>query len=104
LDPQALRRYDSNGDGRLDADEWQTARDDAERLAAAEQLGERNAPAADHALLGKPPRGMPFLIAEGQGGTELAGKYGWGGAALLALGVAAFGLALKLSLEFFRLI
>ena len=103
LDPRALRRYDSNGDGRLDADEWQVARDEAERLAAAEQLAEPS-PVTDHALLGKPPRGMPFLIAEGQTGAELAGRYGWAGAALLVLGVAAFGLALKLSLEFFRLI
>jgi len=104
LDPRALRRYDANGDGRLDADEWQAARDDAERLAAAEQLSVRDVPSTDHALLGKPPRGLPFLIAEGQTGTELAGKYGWIGAMLLVLGIAAFGFALKLSLEFFRYI
>jgi len=104
LDPRALRRYDANGDDRLDADEWQVARDDAERLAAAEQLNVRDVPSADHALLGKPPRGLPFLIAEGQTGTELAGKYGWIGVVLLVLGIAAFGFALKLSLEFFRYI
>jgi hypothetical protein len=103
LDPQALRRYDTNGDGRLDTDEWQSARDDAERLAAAEQLGERSTPVIDHALLGKPPRGLPFLIAEGQTGAELAGRYGWFGAVLLVLGVAAAGSALKLFLEFLRL-
>jgi hypothetical protein len=103
LDPQALRRYDSNGDGRLDAEEWQAARDDAEQLAAAEQLREQSLPAVDHALLGKPPRGLPFLIAEGQTGTELAGRYGWIGAALLVLGTVAAGLALKLFLEFLRL-
>ena len=104
LDPRALRRYDSNGDGRIDAEEWQAARADAERLAAAEELSEVRMPAVDHALLGRPPRGMPFLIAEGQTGAELAGRYGWGGALLLALAAAAFGLALKFFLEFFRLI
>ncbi|MCM2264805.1 MAG: E3 ubiquitin ligase family protein, partial [Desulfuromonadales bacterium] len=104
LDPRALHRYDANRDGRLDADEWQAAREDAERLAAAEQLRVREVPSADHALLGKPPRGLPFLIAEGQTGTELAGRYGWLGVVLLVLGVAAFGFALKLSLEFFGLI
>lgn len=103
LDPRALHRYDADGDGRLDADEWQAARDDAERLAAAEQLGERSLPVIDHALLGKPPRGLPFLIAEGQTGTELAGRYGWIGAVLLLLGMAAAGLALKLLLELLRL-
>jgi hypothetical protein len=104
LDPQALRRYDTNGDGRLDADEWQAARDDVEQLAAAEQLHAQHRPAVDHVLLGKPPRGMPFLIAEGQTGTELAGRYGWIGVVLLVLALAAFGLGLKLSLEFFRLL
>lgn len=103
LDPHALRRYDTNGDGRLDADEWQTARDDAERLAAAEQLGGQRQPGIDQVLLGKPPRG-PFLIAEGQTAGELAGKYGWLGGALLVLGVAAFILALKLALSYFRLL
>ena len=104
LDPQTQRRYDINGDGRLDADEWQRVCDDAEQLAAAEQLSAQRVSITDHTLLGKPPRGLPFLIAEGQTGAELAGKYGWVGAVLLVLGVAAFALALKLSLEFFRLL
>jgi hypothetical protein len=103
LDPHALRRYDTNGDGRLDADEWQSARADAERLAVAEQLKGTSVPTVDHVLLGKPPRGLPFLIAEGQTGGELAGRYGWLGAALLVLGVAAFLLAVKLALAYFRL-
>lgn len=104
LDPQALRRYDTDGDGRLDGDEWQIARDDAERLAAAEQLDARNRPAVDHVVLDKPPGGLPFLIAEGQTGAELAGRYGWAGAVLLGVAAAAFGLALKLFLEFFQLL
>ena len=101
LDPRARRRYDANGDGRLDADEWQAAREDSERLAAAEHLGEHETPRAVPVSLGKPPAGLPFLIAEGQTGAELAGRYGWIGATLLLLAMAAFGLTLKLSLEFF---
>lgn len=104
LDPHARRRYDTNGDSRLDADEWQAARADAERLAAAEHLEEQRRPAVDNVLLGKPPRGLPFLIAEGQADGELAGRYGWFAAALLALGVAAFLLTLKLALAYFRLL
>jgi hypothetical protein len=104
LDPHALRRYDANGDGRLDTDEWQTARDDAERLAVAEQLSSGQTPAIDQVLLGKPPRGMPFLIAEGQTGGELASRYGWLGAGLLTLGLAVFLLAGKLALDYFRLL
>jgi hypothetical protein len=102
LDPQARRRYDTNGDGRLDADEWQAARDEVEQMAAAEQLRARTTPAADHVLLGKPPAGLPFLVAEGETGAELAGRYGWIGAALLVLATAAFALALKLLLAYFR--
>lgn len=104
LDPQALRRYDSNGDGRLDSDEWQTVRDDAEQLAAAEQLREREGPAADHALVGKAPRGLPFVIAEGQTGAELATRYGWYAAGLLLLGAAATVAALMIFINYFRLV
>lgn len=103
LDPQALHRYDTNGDGRLDVDEWQAARDDAERLAATEQLAETTR-TNDHVLVGKPPRGLPFLIAEGQTGAELAGRYGWIGAVLLILGLAAAVTALKLFLTYYRLV
>jgi hypothetical protein len=104
LDPQALRRYDADGDGRLDPNEWQAARDEVERQAATEQLQAPAGPTGVQVLLGKPPRGLPFLIAEGQTGEELAGRYGWTGAVLLALGAAAFGVALKLALEFFHLL
>ncbi|TLM67690.1 MAG: hypothetical protein FDZ69_04130 [Deltaproteobacteria bacterium] len=102
LDPHALRRYDTNGDGRLDADEWQAARDDAEQLAAAEQLGEPREPAVDPVLLGKPSHGMPFLIAEGETGGDLAKRYGWFAAVLLMFGAAAFILAVKLALDHFQ--
>lgn len=102
LDPHALRRYDTNGDGRLDADEWQAARDDAEQLAAAEQLGEPREPAVDPVLLGKPSHRMPFLIAEGETGGDLAKRYGWFATVLLMFGAAAFILAVKLALDHFQ--
>jgi len=101
LDPGALGRYDANGDGRLDAEEWQSAREEVERQAAVEQLGAGKA-AGLPVLLGKPPAGLPFLIAEGQNGTQLAGRYGWLGGALLVAATVVFALALKLSLEFFQ--
>ena len=103
LDPRARYRYDTDGDGRLDADEWQAARDEAERLAAAGLLSERSSPVSGQALIGKPPRGLPFLIAEAQSGTELSRRYGWGGAVFLALGLAAAGTALLMFLEYYRL-
>ncbi len=60
--------------------------------------------AIDHVLLGKPPRGLPFLIAEGQTGTQLAGRYGWLSAVLLVLGMAAAGAAVLLFCKFIRLV
>lgn len=101
LDPQALRRYDANGDGRLDAAEWQAARDDAEQQATAEQLAAGAATAM--VVVGRSPRGLPFLIAESRCERELARRYGWTGALLLVLGVVAAGAAGVLSLEFFGL-
>ena len=102
LDPHALRRYDTNGDGRLDADEWQAARTEAEQLAVAEHLREATVP-PEAVALGRPPRGLPFLLAETSSEQVLVSKYLWGGAALLLLGVAAAGTALLFALEFFRL-
>jgi hypothetical protein len=104
LDPRARHRYDTDGDGRLDADEWQAARDDAERLAAEAQLNEPTALATGQSLIGKPPRGLPFLIAEAQSGAELSRRYGWGGAVLLVLGLAAAGTALLMFLDYYRLL
>jgi hypothetical protein len=102
LDLRTLRRYDANGDGRVDAEEWQQARADAEQLAAAEHLAE-TVHGHLRVQVGKPPRGLPFLIAEGRSESELTARYGWTSAALLVLGVAAAGVALYLSGNFFRL-
>jgi hypothetical protein len=102
LDPQARRRYDANGDGRLDADEWQRARNDAERQAVAEHLSAQRIPTNAHTLIGKPPRGLPFLIAETHDQMTLSRRYGWAGLALLISGLATFLLALQLSLAFFH--
>jgi hypothetical protein len=101
LDPRAQRRYDTDGDGRLDADEWQVARDEAERLAAAEHLAAGGQSGPGQVLIGKPPRGLPFLVAEAQSGAELARRYGWGGAVLLLLGAAATVAAVLQCLEHF---
>ena len=104
LDPRSRHRYDTDGDGRLDADEWQAARDDTERLAAADQLNEWTSLVSGQALIGKPPRGLPFLIAEAHSGDELSRRYGWGGAVLLVLGLTAVGTALLMFLEYFQLV
>jgi hypothetical protein len=101
LDPQALRRYDTNGDGRLDADEWQAARGEAEQLAAVEQLREEAAATAV-VVLGRSPRGLPFLLAETRSEWDLSRKYSWAGTFLLVAGMALAAIALRLALAFFN--
>jgi hypothetical protein len=73
--PKHLAKFDSNGDGKIDVPEWETARTSA-REEAAEDLGLRSAtgtagrngeeaaPANDitHRLI-KPPDGRPFLLS-----------------------------------------
>jgi hypothetical protein len=73
--PEHLAKFDSNGDGKVDVQEWETARASA-REEAAEDLGLRSAtgtavkngeeaaPVNDitHRLI-KPPDGRPFLLS-----------------------------------------
>ncbi len=59
---QLLARYDRNSNGEIDMDEWEAARSDARREAAAQIATAAVAPAVD--LLAKPRGGgRPFIIA-----------------------------------------
>ena len=59
---QLLARYDRNSNGEIDMDEWEAARSDARREAAAQVETAAVAPAVD--LLAKPRSGgRPFIIA-----------------------------------------
>ena len=59
---QLLARYDRNGNGEIDMDEWEQARSDARREANAHATTAAVAPAVD--LLAKPQGGgRPFIIA-----------------------------------------
>jgi hypothetical protein len=73
--PEQLAKFDSNGDGKIDAQEWETARTSA-REEAAEDLGLSPAsgttatsgdePASANDIthrLTKPPDGRPFLLS-----------------------------------------
>ncbi len=57
-----LRRFDSNGDGRLDPVEWERARSAAADEAAAEQ-SEMAAGRTPHRVARSPARAYPFLIS-----------------------------------------
>lgn len=84
-----LRRFDSNGDGQLDALEWERMRESARAEAQRRQLGRGEAPA--YHQLRKPGESYPFILSN-HGEDELARGFYWqasGGALLCVLGALA---------------
>lgn len=105
LDPQALRRYDADGDGRIDAAEWEAARTDAERDALQDILEEQGVRKRqeDYVVITRPPqRSLPFIVAETVSEAHLSSKYGWLSLLLLLGGGAAAVLAFYQFLQFMK--
>lgn len=69
-----LARFDRNGDGRIDASEWEHARASAEQEVLAE-LSEANAALPAH-VMRKPRDGRPFMVAIGAA-DENTRRYRW---------------------------
>lgn len=98
-DPQALHRYDSDGDGRISESEWEAARLAEEKLALHDSLRqtEISGQGSLRPQIGRPPqRGLPFLIAESASEAHLTRNYAWycGPLLLAALGFAAWALVI----------
>lgn len=105
LDPQAMRRYDANGDGQIDPLEWEAARNDAEQEALKDHLAERpgRKRQEEHAIIARPPqRSLPFIIAEAESEAHLSRKYGWISLPLLIAAVASLVLAIYKFLQFMQ--
>ena len=103
LDPQAMRRYDANGDGQIDQTEWDTARSDAEQMTLKEHLAEQGERKRqeEHVVIARPPqRRMPFVVAETESEAHLTNKYGWFSLPLLLGGVVALVFAIYKFLQF----
>jgi hypothetical protein len=97
LDPRAMRRYDTDGDGRIDGVEWDAARSEVEQQALRESLAEQGARKRqeERVVICRPrQRRLPFLIAETGSEEQLRSRYGWYSIPLLLSGVAAAGFAL----------
>jgi len=62
--PETMAEYDINGDGNIDGNEWEAARDDVERMVYAESLA--NGPGeSEKVVIEKPRFGLlPFIIAD----------------------------------------
>ncbi|MBE0576664.1 MAG: hypothetical protein IH613_12305 [Desulfuromonadales bacterium] len=103
LDPRAMHRYDTDGNGVIDEAEWQGARSDAEQEAMQDHLlgGNSRKRQEEHVVIGKgPQRSLPFIITETVSEADLVRKYGLTSLPLMAAGLSSMGLALYKFLQF----
>ncbi len=104
LDPKALHRYDTDGDGRISEAEWDEARSAAEQQALGDHLAAKQGRLRqeEHAVITRPhQRGLPFVIAETLSEADLTRKYGLLSVPLLIAGLVAAGFAIYEMLLFF---
>ncbi len=86
-DPQTLlHRFDTDGDGRIDADEWEQARAAARQVALQARLEAADRPPVH--TLGRPRDGRPFILAT-DSQRDLTRRYRWQAAAWTAVFVLA---------------
>jgi E3 Ubiquitin ligase len=71
--PALLRRFDRDGDGRIDLDEWEAARIQA-RQAVVEESSAPREPRQNHHVLVRPDEGRLFMLAALPHG-DLVGRY-----------------------------
>ncbi|MET0378331.1 MAG: GIDE domain-containing protein [Spongiibacteraceae bacterium] len=87
---ELLGRFDRNGDGEIDLQEWEEARRSAARAAQIQAL--KDAPAAAISVLCRPPnRSQPYLIATTDP-ERLARRHRWQAAFGLLVGIGGAGL------------
>ena len=92
---ELVQRFDEDGDGRVDSDEWEGARRAAEALV--EEHVAKAAAKPDVDVLMKPEDGHPFILST-KSQEELTKRYRWqafGGLVLFLAGVAALGVSLN---------
>lgn len=84
--PALLKKYDSNGDGQLDLQEWEQVRQDAQLAVHKDHQALRATPQSHH--MGKPMNGQPFLISS-LPPEKLGKKFRWWAYAHSAVFLAA---------------
>jgi hypothetical protein len=77
FNPQELRKYDSDGDGRISQPEWEGARAQVEKEILHQTLAEKGpAPQEGRIVIGRAPaRALPFIIAETESEAHLTRNY-----------------------------
>jgi len=92
---ELVRRFDEDGDGRVDADEWESAREAAQTLVEEQVAAATMKPDVD--VLMKPEEDHPFILST-KSQDELTKVYRWkavGGLLLFLVGLAAVAVTLN---------
>jgi len=101
-DPQRLKEFDLDGDGKICVDEWDAARAQMEEQVYHQRMIERSQQRRrqeDHIVIGRQP-GRPLIIAETHSETHLTGKYRNTAIGLLLLSTILTGGAIYLLLNY----
>lgn len=96
-------QYDTDGDGRISADEWQAAREEVEERVLRQSLAasDEDSPRPSSVVIGRPARrDLPFIIAETESEAHLTRGYGVLSAVFLVFGLGLAVLALTRLVDF----
>ncbi len=103
-DPEAMRKYDLNGDGRVCADEWEAARADVEAQVLRAKLEEAaQSRQEDLIVIGK-SGSTPFIIAGTECEARLARSYGLAVPPLIGGGITLAAVSAALVLRTFGIL
>ena len=92
--PHKLKRYDTDGDGHISSDEWDSARDDVENQLFQESLAtNRRKKQEEHIVISK-RNGRPLIISETHSEDHLTARYQIYSLLLFVLAGATTGLAI----------
>ncbi len=106
-DPAALRRYDHNGDGQIDEQEWNVARREVEEQLLHQSLQEkgRSLPRQDRVVVTRPRQvSLPFIIAETPSEAHLTRNYALYSVPLFGGALLAVVWTVVMLVEYLRLI
>lgn len=76
-DPEAMKKFDTDGDGQISETEWEDARAAMEDQVLHESLAEkdRRRRQEEQIIIGKPTGGRPFIVAESHSETHLTSRF-----------------------------
>lgn len=95
---ELVERFDRNGDGRVDQEEWEEARRTIEDEASHAHLAEqgRRKRQEEHLVVAAPPRrGLPFIVAQSLDEGALLRAFGWRAAAYFCAAALFMGWTLS---------